>query len=166
MALVALVAVPAAGLAKGVEAAEICGANACVDVADRFQAESLDIGGYAAAAPKRPEPFLKLRLTPPRKSGMSTFDMLYLPKSNLMRRSPGGWMTAPPEMRRIVMAIAANRVEPFPKEMLFPPRPKANAASDNPGAPPAWMFAAALAAAGAVAAPALSRARARRPTAT
>ena len=120
MVVVAMLAVPAAAGAKGVEDAQACGASGCV-AALTPDTYLIFEGGPGAPPPAAREPFYELRYRMMTGDGpepeMVPMRMLYVPGARLLRGEDGVWMR--PD-RRAAEALRRHLtgVEPFPAARL------------------------------------------------
>jgi hypothetical protein len=168
---VLLLSPAAAGYAKGVQKAELCGASGCAPVSGTADELMRLAEGAGPAAAPRPAAWYRLRLTigP---EGVEDFDPVvlrnaYVPATGLMRVESDGeaatWMETFPAARRL-LDRAARGLKPFPAAKLrgaAAPAPERRTAAVVPasgggdgggGGSAPWL---ALAAAGAVLAVAL-----------
>jgi hypothetical protein len=116
--LTALFAAAPAAHAKGVMAAQVCGANGCNDVTDRSQLDLFLQGGDPTDPPSSTTGWYRARLTIGADgSAEDHFTIVVVPDQRRIRGSEGVWMPIGPDAADAYRQ-AARGLEPFPASKL------------------------------------------------
>jgi hypothetical protein len=134
--LAALALGPAPAVAKNLQAARICGPDACREVPKDDLVIDLVTGGSSTGGPERAEPFYRVRVTVGGGGHHESWWMVVLPRGGYTG-SPDGpagsyhWGSIPAATARLYARLAGS-VEAFPPERL----PLAQATSAEPASAP------------------------------
>jgi hypothetical protein len=117
-----LLAVPSGAVAKGVQDAQVCGADGCAAAPLNADTYLVFEGGSPTSPPAERAPFFELRYKTMHEHGRDIDDLtdvraLYLPSAVLLRGEDGTWMRADSRASDAMRRQLAD-VEPFPASKL------------------------------------------------
>ena len=152
-----VLAVPSGAVAKGVQDAQVCGAEGCVPAPLNGDTYMVFEGGSPGAPPAERAPFYELRYQTMHGTGENMHDLtpmrvLFVPSVYKLRGEDGAWMNADSRAGK-AMARQLTGVAPFPAGKLdlpgVPAERDAPPAATGDGPPALLLIALALVGAGA-----------------